>query len=159
MLIDAATGETITTEARGNVSADPTGAEFPWPPKALNDMSSGAGVGKLNEEACLCVLLDGCDEATKAAAKSVLDPLAEASVSSGASTCFFFASSGDGPVGQVRKLCKLEDVLPSPQIVLLDIPDNGGYYTSPATAVTAETITGFLEAYKAGALERQQLSG
>ena len=46
----------------------------------------------------------------------------------------------------------------TPQLVLLDIPDNGGYYTSPATEVTAETITGFLEAYKAKALDRQQLS-
>ena len=42
-------------------------------------------------------------------------------------------------------------------MILLDIPDDGGYYVSPATEVTAETVSGFLEAYKAGALERQQL--
>ena len=28
----------------------------------------------------------------------------------------------------------------TPQLVLLDIPDNGGYYTSPATEVTAESL-------------------
>jgi len=42
-------------------------------------------------------------------------------------------------------------------MVLLDIPDNGGYYVSPATEVTAETVNGFLEAFAAKALERQQL--
>ena len=157
VLVDAATGKTITTDARSDVGADPTGAEFPWVAKPLNNMSAGKGLDKLNEELCLCVLLDGCDAATKAAAKAVLEPIAAASATAGSSTAFFYAPSGDGPVGQVRKLCKLADVLPSPQIVLLDIPDDGGYYLSPATEVTAETIQGFLEAYKAKAIDRKQL--
>lgn len=158
VVVDAATGETITTDAVGSVSTDPEGEEFPWHPKPLNDMSSGSGVDKLNEELSLCVLLDGCDKASAAAAKAALEPIAEASVAGGSSTCFFYASSGDGPVGQVRKLCGLSDVSPSPQMVLLDIPDNGGYYVSAATEVSAETVNAFLDEYKAGKLQRKQLS-
>ena len=42
-------------------------------------------------------------------------------------------------------------------MILLDIPDQGGFYVSPASEVTAETVSGFLEAFKAGSLERKQL--
>jgi len=157
VVVDAKTGKTITTDARSDVSADPTGAEFPWYPKALNDLSSGKGIDKLNEELCLCALLDGCDAATIAAAKGVLEPIAEASVASGSSTAFFYAPTGDGPVSQVRSLTKLDTPSPMPQLVLLDIPDEGGYYVSPATEVSEETVTAFLEGYKSKALERKQL--
>jgi len=157
VLVDGATGETINSNARGMVSADNTGADFPWYPKALVDISAESPEG-INEELSLCVLLDGCDEATKAAAKKVLEPIAEAYKKAKDGTCFFYAPKGDGAVGQIRQLCQLGAPSTTPQLVLLDIPDNGGYYTSPATEVTAETITGFLEAYKAKALDRQQLS-
>lgn len=156
VLVDAATGETITTQARGKVSSDPTGAEFPWLPKALNNMSEGEGLESINEEAALCVLLDGCDAAAKDAAKAVLEPIAEAHKAAGDSCVFFYAPDADGPVAQIRKLTKLP-AGGKPAIVLLDIPDNGGFYVSPAEDVTAETITTFLDMYKAKALDRQQL--
>merc|ERR1712137_436834 len=70
---------------------------------------------------------------------------------------FFYAKESDGPVPQVRKLTKLGDAGSEPALVLLDIPDNGGYYTCD-TKVTAETIRAFLADYKAGGkLERKQL--
>merc|ERR1719284_1880447 len=59
-LVDAATGATITTNARGNVSSDPEGASFPWYPKPLNDMVAD-GPGDINDETTLCVMLEGCD--------------------------------------------------------------------------------------------------
>merc|ERR1719152_193224 len=155
-LVEAATGKTISANARADVSADPTGADFPWYPKPLNDLSTGNGIDKLNEELCLVALLDGCDAATTAAAKGVLEPLAEASVASGSDTAFFYAPSGDGPTSQIRKLTKLSAGT-TPQLVLLDIPDEGGFYVSPATEVSAETVTAFLEGYKAKSLERKQL--
>ena len=45
----------------------------------------------------------------------------------------------------------------SPLLLLLNIPDNGAYYLSPATEISAETVGSFIEAFKAGALERKQL--
>merc|ERR550514_1500176 len=155
-IVDAKTGATITTEARGSVGSDPKGEEFPWFPKALNNLSAGEGVGGLNEETSLCVLLDACSNEVKAAAKAVLEPIAEASKAAGIEMGFFYAPTAEGPVDQVRKLTKLP-AAGKPKMVILDIPDNGGYYVSPAEEVTADTVEGFLSAYKANGLERQQL--
>jgi len=157
VLVDGATGETISENARGRVTADPTGAEFPWHPKALKDISADGPDG-INEELSLCVMMEGCDAATVAAATKVLGPIAEAKKAAGDSTCFFYAPKAEQPAPQIRAMTGLGEAKANvPQMVLLDIPDDGGYYVSPATEVTAETVTGFLEAYAAKALERQQL--
>jgi len=157
ILVDAETGETITTEARGSVGADPTGAEFPWLPKPVVDLCSG-GLGPLNEETCLCVMMEGCDKPTVDKALGVLTPIAEASKEAKSDICFFYAGSPGGPCEQIRKLTSLGAAKPgAPQMILLDIPDQGGFYVSPASEVTAETVSGFLEAFKAGSLERKQL--
>ena len=157
VLVDAKTGETITTKARGNVSADPTGADFPWWPKALVNMTTDGPEG-INEETSLCVMLEGCDEATTKAAQAALETLAEASKKAGDSLLFFFAPKTGGVTDQIRQLTKLGAPTAKPAMVLVDIPDEGGYYVSPATEITEETVKGFLEAYKAKALERLQLS-
>jgi len=157
VLVDAATGETISENARGSVGADPKGVDFPWYPKPVKNMSTGEGLDKINDETALCVMLEGCDQATKDAAVAALTPLAEARKAAGDEIIFFYAPVTEGPTEQIRKLTKIGAPLASPQIVLLDIPDEGGYYTSPATEVTAETITTFLDMYTAGALDRQQL--
>merc|ERR1711939_247182 len=47
----------ITTKGRGAVGADPEGAEFPWHPKPVADLSEGPD--GLNEETCLVVLCEG----------------------------------------------------------------------------------------------------
>jgi len=60
-------------------------------------------------------------------------------------------------VSQIRSLTKLTDALPTPQMILLDIPDEGGFYVSPATEITADTVAGFLGAYTAKGLDRCQL--
>jgi len=158
VLVDGETGDTITTGARSNVGADPEGVEFPWHPKPVVDLVVG-DIGPLNEETCLCVLMEQCDTAAVQPVIDVLTPIAEATKAAGDSTCFFYASSVGGPTEQIRKLAKLGE--PSkgvPQMLLLDIPDDGAYYTSDAIEVTAETVTAFLEAYKAKSLERKQLA-
>jgi len=157
VIVDAATGETVTTDARGAVGADPTGEDFPWVPKALKNMSEGEGVSGINEEVALCVMVEGCAPDVQAAAKAAVEPIAEACKAAGEELLFFYAPAAKGPTEQVRKLTKLGEPTAAPALVLLDIPDNGGFYVSPATEVTAETVTGFLEAYKARSLDRQQL--
>merc|ERR1711998_318549 len=138
--------------------ADPEGAEFPWHPKPVVDLVAG-DIGPLNEETCLCVLME---QSSKAAVQSVVDvltPIAEATKAAGDSTCFFYAGSVGGPTEQIRRLTSLsEPSKGAAQMLLLDIPDDGGYYTSDATEVTAETVTTFLEAYRAKSLERKQLA-
>jgi len=157
VIIDTATGETITTDGTSDLGGDPKCESFPWVPPTLKNLSIGQGVDKLNEELSLLVLLDGVkDEAAQKQVKATLETIAESHKAAGKSTVFFYAPTSDGPVGQVRKLTKQEE-LSTPQIILLDISDNGGFYVSPATEVTEETINGFLDAYEAKSLDRMQL--
>ena len=55
-------------------------------------------------------------------------------------------------------LTKLGEPDEKPQIAIIDIPDEGGYYVSEATEVTADGVAKFLADYKAGSLERRQMS-
>ena len=110
----------------------------------------------INEELCLVALLEGCDEKTTAAGAEAVTAVAKAAKAGGSETCFFYASKSSGVVEQVRKLCKL-DASATPQLLLLDIPDNGGFYVGDATECTAESVSALLDAYKAGKLERKQL--
>jgi len=156
-LVDAETGETINANARGKVSADPEGKEFPFRPKPLNDMVA-EGPGDINEEATLCVMMEGCDAPTQAAALEVLNPIAAEYKEKGEEVGFVYANEKGGPTPQIRTLSKVGEPTATPQLILFDIPDDGGYYVSPATEVTDATVRGFLEAYKAKSLERKQLS-
>jgi len=156
VLIDGETGETINGNARGNISSDPEGSDFPYRPKPLNDMVQD-GPGEINEEVTLCVMMEGCEQATSDAAIETLKAIAAACKEKKEEFSFLYATRTGGPTEQVRALTKIGAPSSAPKMVLLDIPDEGGYYVSPATEVTPDTVRGFLDAYKAGTLERKQL--
>jgi len=161
VIVDAATGETVNGNARGKVSSDPSGAEFPWHPKALNELESPDGI---NDEPALCVMLEGCDEATISAAKAVLEPIAEAAKAAKDPMLFFYAAKTGSVTSRIRELTGLEKPAAKPSstleipLLLLDIPDEGAYYLSSATEVTTQAVTAFLDAFKQKTLERKQLS-
>jgi len=150
--IDADTGATINANARGAVGSDPEGAAFPWQPEPVGDLSSPDGI---NEETSLCVLVDGCSADVQQKAKAELMAIAEAAKAAGDEMLFFIAKNGEGATPQVRKLTGLAEPKPTPQLLILDIPDQGGYYVAAEGASVAD----FLADYKkGGVLERKQLS-
>ena len=105
-------------------------------------------------------MMEGCSADVKAACKAALEPIAEAAVASKAedsAALFFYAQESGGIGDKIRELTKLGAPTATPQLVLLDIPDNGGFYVSSATECTKDTIVDFLGKYKAGGLERKQL--
>ncbi len=60
---------------------------------------------------------------------------------------------------QVRRLCELGEAGAEARLVLLDIPDDGGYYVSePGAPLDAPAVRAFLAAYAAKGLARRQLS-
>jgi len=153
VLIDS-DGKTINAKGRQQVSSDPEGANFPWPPEDVESLETPDGI---NEETSLCLLLDGCDSATREAADAVLRQFAAAQKKTGSEMLFFVACNGEGAVSQVRKLTKLDTPSTLPQLLLLDIPDEGGYYTAEPAEVTAESLVSFLDQYQNKQLERKQL--
>jgi len=155
-------GTVINNDGRGAVGADPDGAEFPWHPKPVNDLS--AGPGDINETPSIIVLMENVDsgkqadiEATMIGYATTLFEEAKAKKEDPA-FCFLTGKSAGGICDRVRELVKAGAANDKPQMFLLDIPDNGGYYVSPAEDITADSLSAFVEAYKSKALERQQLS-
>jgi len=155
VILDAKTGAVINANGRGAIASDPEGANFPWTPPAVAELSSTAD--GINETTSVCLMLEGCSAEVKAELGAAFLEIAQSSKDAGEDMIFFYAKESDGPVPQVRKLTKLGDAGSEPALALLDIPDNGGYYTCD-TKVTAETIREFLADYKVGGkLTRKQL--
>jgi len=154
VILDAKTGATINANGRAAVSADPDGAQFPWVPPAVAELSATAD--GINETPSVCLLLEEVPADKAAPLLAVLTPAAEAAKAAGEDLLFFKASANDGPVGQVRKLTKSGAASAEPALLLLDIPDNGGYFTCDGP-VTPDSLLGFIADYKAGKLERKQL--
>jgi len=65
----------------------------------------------------------------------------------------FFSGPDGGVVNQVRTLTKTNGA----KLLLLDIPDDGGFYVCQKDVSTPEVVREFLEDYKAKKLERQQM--
>lgn len=153
VVLDAKTGEVVNGNARGAVGGDPEGAAFPWTPPPIGDMAQG--VDGINEEPCVCLMLEGAPAEQRAALLQELTPVAEASKAAGDGLLFFVANDAEGPAPQIRALTQLGE--PSgAQAVLLDIPDDGGFYTLGG-ALSADALAGFLKAYQAKELPRKQL--
>ena len=136
------------------MARNPEGAEFPWYPKPVNDMAEGAD--GLNEESCVCLMMEGCKKEAQDALYAAMTSLAEAAKAGGAEELYFCAKASGQIADQVRKLTKIGDASDKPQLVILDIPDQGGYYVSE-DKVDAEGIAAFVAKFKAGGLERKQL--
>jgi len=155
VMLDADTGKIINPNARGAVASDPQGENFPWTPPAVEDLASPDGI---NDELSLCVMMEGLSAEAQAAALATLTPLAEKSKAAGEEILFYAAKSDEGAVPQVRKLTNLGSAEGKVQLLLLDIPDNGGYYVGEAAdELTADAVTSMLSAYRAGMLDRKQL--
>merc|ERR1711907_794548 len=95
----------------------------------------------------------------------VLEPIAlkskaEAKVKGEDPPFLFITGKEEGNIaGQIRKLCKL-DTTPGekPIMLMLDIPDNGGFYVNESSEITEAAVKDFIQAYTNKTLTRQQLA-
>jgi len=145
-------GTIITTEGRSKVASDPKAETFPegWLPQPFNDVNDDPS--PLNEEQCLIMLGDSAE--STAALKSVAEEYhAKAGKDVDAMPFRFFGGKAGSVTEQIRKLTGVTE----DKLIMLDIPDDGGYYVCEKDASTAEVVREFLSDYKAKKLERQQL--
>jgi len=160
-------GSVITKDGRSAVTGDPTGAEFPWYPKPVADLKDGPG--SINEVTTLMVFCETSDEGTKKAIEETLTPIAKEYIEKAKAAgeedpeiTVMIATSAEGLSGRIRGMVSLPAVEEAsklaPKLMLLDIPDNGGFYTGPEGEVSAEVVRKFLADYSAKTLTRQQLS-
>merc|ERR1712203_829681 len=145
-------GSVITTEGRSKVMSDPKGESLPqgWLPQPFNDVNDDPS--DLNQEACVIAL--GGDKAMRSAVKIVAEEHYTQAGKDIAEMPFrFFSGPDGGVVNQVRTLTKTNGA----KLLLLDIPDDGGFYVCQSDVSTPEVVREFLEDYKAKKLESQQM--
>jgi nucleoredoxin len=161
-------GSVITKDGRAAVSGDPSGAEFPWYPKPVKNMK--AGPGSINEVTTVLAFCESSDDATKKATEEALTPIAtkfleeaKAKGEEEPELAFVIVTDSDRMSGQIRGMLKMptlpstETVTLTPQLCIVDIPDNGGYYKGPEGEISAASVDKLVQDYKSKALERQQL--
>eukprot|EP00616_Rhizochromulina_sp_CCMP1243_P009393 CAMPEP_0118973736 /NCGR_PEP_ID=MMETSP1173-20130426/10841_1 /TAXON_ID=1034831 /ORGANISM="Rhizochromulina marina cf, Strain CCMP1243" /LENGTH=419 /DNA_ID=CAMNT_0006923429 /DNA_START=43 /DNA_END=1302 /DNA_ORIENTATION=+ len=154
----------VNKNARSALAQDPTGAEFPWIPKPVEELSQTveSGGSDVNEAPSLIALCLDMDEAGQAEVQEGLLEVAKETVAAqepGADPelIFFTAKETTGPVPQVLRLMGLQEDFQR-GLLLLDIPDNGGFYAEQPDKLDATAIRKFIASYKEGKLDRRQLS-
>jgi len=158
VLIDA-DGSIISKDGRGSIAGDPTGENFPWYPKPVFNLKGGPG--SIQEAPTIIAFCEGSDDAkriedamTPLAAKFLAD--AKAAGDEEPEIGFAIVTEAGGIGDQLRKLMEMGDA-GEPRLMVLDIPNQGGYYEGPAGAVTEDVVAKFVEDYNTKKLERKQL--
>jgi nucleoredoxin len=161
VVIIGADGSVISKDGRSAIAGDPTGKDFPWYPKPVFNLKGGPGT--IQEVPTIIAFCDGGsaedakkieDTMTPLAAKFLAD--AKAAGEDDPEIGFAIVSESDGIAPQLRKLMSLADAA-EPQLMILDIPDQGGYYEGPKGAITEDVVAKLAEDYKSKKLERKEL--
>merc|ERR1711918_276357 len=109
---------------------------YPQPPKPFNDVNDDPS--PLNEERCLIMLGGTAD--SQAALKSVAgDYYKKAGQDVESMPLRFFSGKAGGVTEQIRKLTGVAE----DKLVMLDIPDDGGFYICDAEAISVDVVNKF----------------
>ncbi|XP_071110864.1 nucleoredoxin-like [Haliotis cracherodii] len=145
-------GNVITLNGRSSLLTDKTGAEFPWYPKALNELTQNAAI-QLNECVCLVMFTEGEPEEIERAQEVLSDVATRENQKGEDQEIFFFYGGDDEFCDQVRDFAHLDDQ--SPLLVILDLPNQQVYVCSEP--ITPESATVFVDNYLEDKLEARSL--
>eukprot|EP00960_Hanusia_phi_P071015 767446-Hanusia_phi.AAC.2 len=160
VLIDS-DGNIITKEGYDVVAGDPDGNNFPWTPKAVKDIESCA---ELNSSACVVVLADECSAEEKNRITDDLTKVAEEFIAKAKkideeAECVFTIATQSGTVSsKVRSLCKVDSSEKTGKMLILDVGDDGAFYTFQGSTVDRDSISKFVLEFQEGKLEKQTIS-
>jgi len=158
-------GSVISKEGRGAIASDPTGESFPWYPKPVFNLKGGPG--SIQEVPTVMAFCEGMDAENSKKIEDMMSPLgakflADAKMAGEEVPEIGFAiiTETDDIGSKLRSLMGLPKTPTSaPQLMILDIPDQGGYYEGPSDAITEAVVAKLVDDYKAKTLERKQLQG
>uniref|UniRef100_A0A6B2LH52 Thioredoxin-like fold domain-containing protein n=1 Tax=Arcella intermedia TaxID=1963864 RepID=A0A6B2LH52_9EUKA len=142
VVIDTKTWKTITVEGTSAVGTDPTGKDFPWHPKPLNNVDNAGGA--INSDPCFIYLDSNLTDATTAHLQQVAESYVNKWNSAGSEhpLKFFWGKSG-GLADRIKQFLKIEE---DPVLVILNLSD-GEYYKQGGAAdlkVFSDTAEKFL---------------
>jgi len=165
VILDPSDFSIINKDGREASSSDPTGKELPWLPKPVRDLSAGPAF--INEVPTVMIMCESSSKDEQKALETLLTPMAKSYVDKAKAAGeddpeigFMLSTDAEGLSGRIRSMTNLADpsTKENPRMLILDIPDEGGYYVAPeGTAVTEESVKKFLADYTSKALSRKQL--
>lgn len=154
-------GQVINKNARGAVGNDSSGAAFPWAPPLIGSLEAPEGI---QETPSVCVFMEMLSAEQQKEILSLMERVAEKHVASAKAKGedpefkFFCAKTSDGPVARIRTMCEIpSDGASRPQLLLLDLSDNGAFYKSEDTEITEASIEAFVKSYQSETCVRQQM--
>eukprot|EP00928_Gymnodinium_smaydae_P013846 TRINITY_DN15025_c0_g1_i1.p1 TRINITY_DN15025_c0_g1~~TRINITY_DN15025_c0_g1_i1.p1 ORF type:complete len:452 (-),score=100.95 TRINITY_DN15025_c0_g1_i1:177-1532(-) len=171
-------GKVINKSGRGLVPKA-TSKEFPWPPPAIGNIENPEGI---NDTPSIVLMLESVASDVQKTIMERMTPIAQSYAKQDEPELLFFAATEAGSVSsQIRGMCGLEssgmlnklessndDSAPklirtttsdTPTVILLDIPDNGGYYVGRmAKEMDGSGVKAMIQDWKDKKLERKQLS-
>lgn len=176
-LIVSPDGKVINKNGRGLVPTA-VAADFPWKQPPIADLSSPDGI---NETPSICLMLETVEEAVQKRIFDAISPIAAKYAEKEEPELLFFAAKGpSGVASQIRGICGLESAdtvskkegsadegpklirtvsSDTPTVILLDIPDSGGYYVGRmAKELDGSGVQAMIDGWKNKTLERKQLS-
>ncbi|KAF6029087.1 NXN [Bugula neritina] len=139
----------ITFDGRSAVSADPTGKDFPWLPKALSELTEDTA-GSINSKASLVYFTDGKKESVEAARKE-LQPVADKEFNpdqDNQDVLFFYTGEDDDLIDSLKAFTNLKHK--EPFIAIINIPSQE--VTEFTGELTEAAISQFVADFKAGKL-------
>jgi len=167
VMVEAATLKVINAKARGAVGSDPSGANFPWHPKLVNDLEE---CDELNDYPTIVAMMeeasgewDAVERALNTVAKEISGASTGGSCSDtgdSAGKCadaadadgdeelkFAVAKETGGIAGQIRKLFKMGSAGEKAELVLLDLSNQGSFYVHKGD-VTEESARKVIQDFK-----------
>jgi len=149
----------VNSDAAGDVGSDSQGGRFPWLPKKVYELEEKTQ--ELNDVPSIVVLMEEAGDKWDAVEAS-LDVVASevfGKLESGLDREFaFFVRKGTGDVSQqLRRMTMLSTPGSKPEMILLDLPNSGSFYTYEGD-VTEENIRNFILDYWANKLRKQTVN-
>jgi nucleoredoxin len=154
-------GHVINSNARGAVGSDPTGEAFPWQPPAVGSLTNPEGI---SDTPSVCIFMEGAQLEQQKTIRSEVESVAKKYIDDGKAKGedqayrFYVATDDTGAVPRIREVCGLpKDAQGQLVMLLLNIDDDGAFYTSDTTDITASTVESFIKAFETKAITRQQM--
>jgi nucleoredoxin len=158
-------GSVINKDGQSAVAGDSKGDRFPWYPKPVHDMKDGPG--NINEIPTLLAFCETSSTETKQAVEAAMEPIsgrflaaAKAKEEEEPDIAFSIVTEASGIAPRIRSLLGMSSLTEEPQaprLMLLDIPDEGGFYEGPEGDITEEVLAKFVADYQAKTLTRKQM--
>lgn len=117
--------------------------DFPFVKKNYGDVSSAAG--DLQDAKAVILFHENGDDEEQNEIKDIAKEVAGKLKEGDEEISVFWSLSNGGIAPRIRQLCKMPAMSEDAAMIILDIPDDGGYYTTDVTDITVESVMKFIE--------------